>query len=107
MNRGPQLIKVCSPRFVRELVKRALPGLALTHLPNPPAAISTRRETQYFGISRGGPCWDHMVSTRRSAFTCRANSLRPNWKSWLFWIIDQCLPNFVGLKISPSFFRRY
>jgi type VI secretion system protein ImpJ len=65
MNRGPQLIKVCSPPFVRELVKRALPGLPLTHLANPPAAISTRRETQYFGISRAGPCWDHMVSTRR------------------------------------------
>jgi type VI secretion system protein ImpJ len=65
MNRGPQLIKVCSPPFVRELVKRALPGLAMTHLPTPPPAVSTRRETQYFGLSRGGPCWDHMVSTRK------------------------------------------
>ncbi len=65
MNRGPQLIKVCSPAFVRELVKRALPGLGLTHLPTPPAAVSTRRETHYFGITRSGPCWDHMSSTRR------------------------------------------
>jgi type VI secretion system protein ImpJ len=65
MNRGPQLLKVCSPPFVRELVKRALPGLAMTHLPVPPPAVSTRRETQYFGLTRGGPCWDHMVSTRK------------------------------------------
>ena len=65
MTRAPQLIKVCSPPFVRELVKRALPGLALTHLPVPPPAISTSPEVQYFGISRGGPCWDHMVQTRR------------------------------------------
>jgi type VI secretion system protein ImpJ len=65
MSRVPQLIKVCSPPFVRELVRRALPGLAMTHLPVPPAAISTHREAQYFGLSRGGPCWDHMVSTRK------------------------------------------
>jgi len=64
MARTPQLIKVCTPPFVRELVRRALPGLGLTHLPVPPSAISARVETQYFGISRTGPCWDHMVKTR-------------------------------------------
>lgn len=61
----PRLVKVCTPPFVRELVKRALPGMALTHLPVPPPAISARVETQYFGISRTGPCWDHLVQTRR------------------------------------------
>jgi len=40
MAKAPPLIKVCSPAFVRELVKRALPGLALTHLPVPPPAVS-------------------------------------------------------------------
>jgi len=65
MLKAPQLIKVCSPAFVRELVKRALPGLPLTHLPAPPPAVSARVETQYFGLSKGGPCWDHMSKTRR------------------------------------------
>ena len=65
MARTPQLVKICTPPFVRELVRRALPGMALTHLPVPPTAISARVETQYFGISRSGPCWDHMVQTRR------------------------------------------
>lgn len=65
MTRAPQLVKVCSPPFVRELVKRALPGLTLQHLPIPPAAVSARVDTQYFGISRSGPCWDHIVQTRR------------------------------------------
>jgi len=64
MAKTPQLIKVCTPPFVRELVKRALPGMALTHLPVPPAAVSARVETQYFGLSRTGPCLDHMVKTR-------------------------------------------
>lgn len=65
MARTPQLIKVCTPPFVRQLVKRALPGMGLTHLPVPPPAIAPRVETQYFGISRSGPCWDHLVQTRQ------------------------------------------
>lgn len=65
MGRTPQLIKICTPVFVRELVKRALPGMALTHLPIPPAAISARVETQYFGISRSGPCWDAISKGRQ------------------------------------------
>jgi len=64
MTQTPQLVKVCTPVFVRELVNRALPGMPLTHLPIPPPAISTRVETQYFGISRTGPCWNHMLQTR-------------------------------------------
>ena len=65
MKETPQLVKVCTPPFVRELVNRALPGMLLTHLPIPPPAISTRAETQYFGISRTGPCWNHMLQTRQ------------------------------------------
>jgi type VI secretion system protein ImpJ len=65
MAQTPKLIKVCTPPFVRELVKRALPGLTLTHLPVPPPAISARVETQYFGISRSGPCWDHMIKAHQ------------------------------------------
>ena len=52
--RAPQLVKVCSSQFVGELVKRALPGCALTHLPVPPPAISARVDTQYFGVSKAG-----------------------------------------------------
>ncbi|MCC6342346.1 MAG: type VI secretion system baseplate subunit TssK [Bryobacterales bacterium] len=63
--RTPALVKVCSSKFVGELVKRALPGMALTHLKIPPSAISTRADTQYFGVSRAGPCWDNIVMTRQ------------------------------------------
>jgi len=64
MAETPRLVKVCTPAFVRELVNRALPGMQLTHLPSPPTAISRRAEVQYFGISRSGPCWNHMLQTR-------------------------------------------
>src|SRR5215471_15964840 len=65
ITKTPQLIKVCSEAFVPELVRRALPGLALVHMPTPPPAVSARVDFQYFSISKGGPCWDHIVQTRR------------------------------------------
>jgi type VI secretion system protein ImpJ len=65
IQRTPNLVKVCSNKFVAELVRRALPAMALTHLKVPPSAISTRADTQYFGISRAGPCWDSIVMSRQ------------------------------------------
>ncbi|MGH7248505.1 MAG: type VI secretion system baseplate subunit TssK, partial [Pseudomonadota bacterium] len=44
----PQIVKLCSKQFVPQLVKRALPGLPLTHLPVPPSAIPARVDFQYF-----------------------------------------------------------
>jgi type VI secretion system protein ImpJ len=60
----PKLLKFCSKLFVPELVKRALPGMGLTHLPIPPSAVSARVDTQYFSINKAGPCWDHLMQTR-------------------------------------------
>ena len=61
----PKLTKVCSARFVVELIKRALPGLTLTYLPVPPVQIAARVESHYFSIQRTGPCWEHIVQTRQ------------------------------------------
>ena len=61
----PALVKVCSARFVPELVKRALPGMKLTHAPNPPSSLAPRITNQYFTVNRTGPCWDHLMETRR------------------------------------------
>jgi type VI secretion system protein ImpJ len=65
IGRTPQIVKLCSKIFLPQLVKRALPGMALTHLPVPPAAIPVRADFQYFSVSRSGPCWDHIVQTRQ------------------------------------------
>jgi type VI secretion system protein ImpJ len=87
MVKTPQLVKVCSPQFVRELVKRALPGLALKHLAVPPPAISPGVEKQYFGISRGGPCWDHMVQTKRVGVYIPGDI--PNPEAQILVVLDQ------------------
>ncbi len=65
IERVPQLVKICSAKFVGELVRRAMAGLALTHLPVPPPAIPMQVESQYFSVSRDGPFWDHIVQTHR------------------------------------------
>jgi type VI secretion system protein ImpJ len=61
----PRLVKVCSLKFVPELVKRALPGLTLTHLPVPPTALRAEADMQYFAIDTTGPCWEHILQTRK------------------------------------------
>ncbi|MGH9534803.1 MAG: type VI secretion system baseplate subunit TssK [Terriglobales bacterium] len=61
----PRLVKICSAELLPQLVKTALPGLSLTHLPVPPSAIAPRVEYQYFGVSRAGSCWEHIVETRK------------------------------------------
>jgi type VI secretion system protein ImpJ len=65
IGKTPQLVKLCSKEFVPQLVKRALPGMDLTHLPVPPAAIPAKADFQYFSVSRVGPCWEHIVKTRQ------------------------------------------
>ena len=65
ITRTLQLVKVCSAQFVPQLVKRALPGMELAHVPVPPSAVARRVESQYFSVARAGPCWDHIVQTRR------------------------------------------
>jgi len=65
ISRTLQLVKICSAQFIRRLVDSAIAGLPLKHIPVPPAAVSPRVESQYFAISRTGPCWDHIVLTRR------------------------------------------
>jgi type VI secretion system protein ImpJ len=63
--RTQQLIKVCSAKFVPDLVKRAMAGLTLTHISVPPSAVAAKVDSQYFSINRTGPCWEHIMQTRR------------------------------------------
>jgi type VI secretion system protein ImpJ len=65
ISKTPRLVKICSKDLLPELVKTALPGLGLVHLPIPPSAIAPKVEFQYFGISRSGNCWEHIVQTRK------------------------------------------
>jgi type VI secretion system protein ImpJ len=61
----PRLVKLCSKEFVPRLVQQALPGLTLTHLQTPPSQIPAKVDYSYFSVTQAGPCWEHMVKTRK------------------------------------------
>lgn len=61
----PRMVKICSLRFVSHLVRRAMPGMAMTHLPVAPSAIPTSVGFQYFSVRNFGPCWDDIANTRQ------------------------------------------
>jgi len=58
--RVPQLVKLCSARYIQRLVREARPALQLAPVSSAPAAISPRFDTQYFAIRTDGPCWKLM-----------------------------------------------
>jgi len=62
---APKLVKICSKEFVPRLVQQALPGMALTHLPVAPSQIPAKVDFQYFSMTQAGPCWEHLVKTRK------------------------------------------
>jgi type VI secretion system protein ImpJ len=62
---APRLIKISSREDVPERVRRAIPGLALTHLPVPPPTIPAKVDAQYFSISKGGDAWDQILKTKQ------------------------------------------
>lgn len=64
IRQAPALVKICSQKHILRLVKEAYAGLGLEHVPSPPAGIAPRVDTQYFLISRSGPCWEAIQKTR-------------------------------------------
>jgi type VI secretion system protein ImpJ len=80
LRQAPRLVKVCSSKFVPELVKRALPGMNLTHLPVPPTAIRAEADMQYFSIDTSGPCWEHILQTRNVGIYIPGEIAKPEFE---------------------------
>ena len=58
------LVKVSPPEEIQRIVRHSLPGLTLRHTPTPPSAISSRTDSQYFGLNQTGRLWEDIVRTR-------------------------------------------
>lgn len=67
IRRVPQLVKVCSATHIDQLVSNALPGISLTHIPNPPGAIPIKMKYQYFSLSQSGAAWETVLRARNFA----------------------------------------
>lgn len=67
LRKAPQLIKVSSADRLDRLIKQALPGVGLTHVPNPPSAIPVKLKFHYFLLNKAGSEWDGMGQARNLA----------------------------------------
>lgn len=67
IRRVPQLVKTCSATHIDHLIKQALPGIQLTHLPHPPSAIPVKLKFQYFSLNQSGSAWDAVTRARNFA----------------------------------------
>ena len=63
----PQIVKVSSQDDIQQIVRSALPGITLRHVPVPPAAIPIRLDNQYFVLNQSGPLWDTVKLSRQIA----------------------------------------
>jgi type VI secretion system protein ImpJ len=67
IRRVPQLVKTCSATHIDHLVKQALPGIQLTHLPQPPSVIPVKLKYQYFSLDQSGAAWEAVGRARNFA----------------------------------------
>ena len=64
ITRTPQLMKVGAAGYVEEIVRHALPGLKLTHLPAPPSEIPVKLKYKYFSLDASGSVWEGIQRAR-------------------------------------------
>jgi type VI secretion system protein ImpJ len=77
IRRAPQIMKVSSADQIESLIRRALPGVALTYSPSPPSAIPIKSNYQYFQLDRRGEDWDSIRMSRHLAVYAPADIVEP------------------------------
>ena len=77
IDRTQKLVKACSATQLETLIRNALPGLPLQHVPTPPRAIPVKLRQQYFAIEQGGPVWESVLRARNFAVYAPAELLNP------------------------------
>lgn len=75
--KAPQLLKVCSANHIEHLVRQALPGVPLTHMPTPPPGIPAKLNYQYFSLSQSGVAWEAILRARNVAAYVPADFAHP------------------------------
>ena len=59
--------KAGSADVVDTLIRQALPGMELVHVPQPPSAVPVKLDFLYFAVGRTGPAWDAVTRARNLA----------------------------------------
>jgi type VI secretion system protein ImpJ len=77
IDRTPKFVKAASATQVETLVRNALPGLRLQHLPNPPRALPVKLRYHYFVIDQTGPIWESIRRSRNFAVYAPSELVNP------------------------------
>ncbi len=67
LKRVPQVVKFCSATHIETLIRQALPGMQLTHVPSPPGSIPIKLNYQYFSLNQTGIAWEAIIRARNAA----------------------------------------
>jgi type VI secretion system protein ImpJ len=67
LKRVPQLVKVCSATHIETLIRQALPGMPMLHVPSPPGSIPIKLNYQYFSLNQSGIAWEAVQRARNIA----------------------------------------
>ena len=67
IRKTPDLVKICSADHIEHLIRQALPGVPLTHVPAPPATIPINMNHQYFSLNQAGLAWEAIGRARNLA----------------------------------------
>jgi len=73
----PSLVKISSQDDIQRLIRNALPGLTLRHVPVPPSAIPIKLDNQYFALNQAGELWNYMMLSRQIAVHAPGEILDP------------------------------
>ena len=65
--RAPHLVKLSAAGQLDTLIRQALPGVALTYVPNPPSAVSVKVNHTYFLLQKSGVEWENISRARNVA----------------------------------------
>jgi len=63
----PDLIKICSANHIEHLVRHALPGVSLVHVPTPPSSIPVKLNYKYFSLTQTGLGWEAVTRAHNLA----------------------------------------
>jgi type VI secretion system protein ImpJ len=67
IRKAPDLVKICSANHIEHLIRQALPGVPLTHVPAPPTTIPIKLNHQYFSLNQSGVAWEAIGRARNLA----------------------------------------
>lgn len=67
LKKVPQLVKLCSATHIETLIRQALPGLPMVHVPSPPGSIPIKLNYQYFSLNQSGVAWEAVQRARNIA----------------------------------------